>query len=206
MDVILSKIEELKNELKQEISKNHKEMREEFRLLKEEWEEKANIWKEEKTHLENRITKLEENLERQEKEKKKLNIVIKGLDDANKENKETVQKWIEEKLEIQTKIKQVFTVGKDKNKQAVIVKMHNWEAKKEIMQQKKRLYGTKVYIENDLTLKERATQIKLKEIADKLKEEGKRVKIGYKKLIINNVIHIWDEGKEMIKIHDSKNG
>ncbi|KAK4886964.1 hypothetical protein RN001_003235 [Aquatica leii] len=181
-------------------------MREEFRLLKEEWEEKANIWKEEKTHLQNRITKLEENLERQEKEKKKLNIVIKGLDDANKENKETVQKWIEEKLEIQTKIEQVFTVGKDKNKQAVIVKMHNWEAKKEIMQQKKRLYGTKVYIENDLTLKERATQIKLKEIADKLKEEGKRVKIGYKKLIINNVIHIWDEGKEMIKIHDSKNG
>ncbi|KAK4874979.1 hypothetical protein RN001_014339 [Aquatica leii] len=170
-------------------------MREEFRILKEKWEEKANIWKEEKTHLENRITKPEENLERQEKENKKLNIVIKGLDDANKEHKKGVQKLIEEKLEIQTKIEQVFTVGKDKNKQAVIVKMHNWEAKKEIMEQKKRLS-----IENHLTLKQKPTQIRLKEMADKLKKDDKRVKIEYKKLIINNLnmsdyVRIWKDIK-----------
>ncbi|KAF5303434.1 hypothetical protein FQR65_LT08234 [Abscondita terminalis] len=68
--------EQIKSKMKAEFAEVKKELKE----VKSEWEENAKIWKADKEKLENRITSLESKLEKQEQEKRKNNIVFKGID------------------------------------------------------------------------------------------------------------------------------
>lgn len=63
------------------------------------------------------------------------------------------------------------------------------------MENKEKLKGTKFYVDNDLTFKERRNREELWKIAKKHREQGKTVKIGYNKLIIDGEVCKWDEWK-----------
>jgi hypothetical protein len=51
----------------------------------------------------------------------------------------------------------------------------------------------RMYIDDDLTKEERETQKKLRELARKERDRGKRVKIGYRKIQINGEWFRWGE-------------
>lgn len=56
---------------------------------------------------------------------------------------------------------ETFKIGRIPGKQVIVVKMENRNEKMAVMRNKNRLKGTKIYIENDLTLKEKHIQDKL---------------------------------------------
>ena len=66
------------------------------------------------------------------------------------------------------------------------------------MTRKKNL-KTGVYIDNDLTQKEREIQGKLKKLAGEKRREGKKTSVGYKKIRIDKKWYIWNERKETLK-------
>ena len=61
------------------------------------------------------------------------------------------------------------------------------------MQNKNKLKGTTIFIENDMTNKEINIQNELKKIAKQEYEKGNKVRIGYQKLTINSKTFDWEE-------------
>jgi hypothetical protein len=53
----------------------------------------------------------------------------------------------------------------------------------------------RMYIDDDLIKGERETQKKLRELARKERDRGKRVKIGYRKIQINGEWFRWERGE-----------
>ena len=208
MDAVLKKLDELKTEanknhadLKAEIAK----MNEEFQKAKIEWEKKAEEWRVEKVELGNRIKKLEEKIERQDRDKRRNNVVIKGVQIEGNQMEEKVEELLRDKLKIVAKVKKGYSVkGKD-DKRIIIAEMDSWENKKEVMKMKGLLKDTNIFIENDQTYEERKIQAELRKIMKEEKEKGRKVKMGYQKIIIDEVRYDWDPIKQAIFKFQPKN-
>jgi len=64
--------------------------------------------------------------------------------------------------------------------------MDSWERKEEIMRRKKKLGGREIYIDNDLTQEKKEVQRKLKEIATGKRADGRRAKVGCRRIEIED--------------------
>lgn len=202
----LAKMEELKElrkmmrEVIQELRNNTQEIKE----LKEEIQKKEERWASEKVELVNRIKKLEDREEKREKEQRKNNIIIKGMGLTENENEQSIKDLIKKSIGVDTVIKRVYNINKKEEWKIILAEVETWEQKREIMLHKNKLKGTKIYIENDLTKEERRIQTELVKIAKDEREKGSRVKIGYKKLVINNVSYEWNEMERGVTETDRK--
>jgi hypothetical protein len=69
------------------------------------------------------------------------------------------------------------------------MEIEEWSGKEKTMKQKGKMREKKetekIFIDNDLTKQEREILKKQRTIAKKEKREGKEVKVGYRKIIIN---------------------
>jgi hypothetical protein len=69
--------------------------------------------------------------------------------------------------------------------------MEEWSEKVKVMKQKGKLREKKeteeIFIDNDLTTQERETQKKQRTIAKEEEREGKKVKVGYRKITMEGV-------------------
>lgn len=63
----------------------------------------------------------------------------------------------------------------------ILTGLDSWETKQEVMKNKSKLKGSSIYIDNDLTRKERDIQGNLVEIAKEEVKKGNRVRIGFRK-------------------------
>lgn len=117
----------------------------------------------------------------QEKRERKNNIVIKGVKIEGRVGKEWVQNFIKEKIRVETKI-----LDCRKSETVIIAKIENEEKKREIMYNKNRLRGERIYIEHDLVWEERKRQEKIGKRAKK-REKGKDVKVGFGRVMMNRV-------------------
>lgn len=79
----------------------------------------------------------------------------------------------------------------------VVAELENWEMKREAMTRKNQLKNRKLYINNNMTYKERQIQNAIRMIANEERQSGKTVKIGYRKLIINEQEFRWKEGESL---------
>ncbi|KAK4881105.1 hypothetical protein RN001_004424 [Aquatica leii] len=142
--------------------------------------------KEENEKLKVRVRNLEAKFEEQNRDKKKLNIVIKGIQVQDALVREKVEEVLQEKISVKPEIREVFRVGKVEASKIIVVTIETWQNKIEIIKKKKTLKGTNIRIENDLTVKEREIQTYIKAFAEKARNEGKRAKIvRYQKLIVD---------------------
>lgn len=114
--------------------------------------------------------------EKTERQNRKKNIIIKGLDVDKVREKMDLEKYIEEALKIEVKIKRVNEIKTKEKRKWMIAELDSWERKREVMEKKRNLEKG-VIIEDDLTRKEREIQEKLREIA---KEEKRRATIKQK--------------------------
>ncbi|KYN30705.1 hypothetical protein ALC56_15004 [Trachymyrmex septentrionalis] len=94
-------------------------------------------------------------------------------------------KFIKESLEINVNIRKASKVQNRENKCTMVVKVENWEEKREIMITKKNLKA-RVFIDNDLTRREREMQKQLKDRAKEEKEKGNNVKVSYEKIFVKD--------------------
>ena len=84
----------------------------------------------------------------------------------------------------------------------VLVQMESLEAKRRIMRNR-RLKGSRIYVDDDLTRSEREIQKTIWEQAKKEEAKGRKVKRGYMKLIIRRSV-LKMGGKEK-KIREKQN-
>lgn len=153
-----------------------------------------------KENLEERMKEMEAKVERQEKEKRRRNLIIKKVE-IQGTIKETVER-IFERIGVQAKVEEAREVGRrglDGKEGMIEVKMETLEDKAMVMRKKANLKGRNERIEDDLTWKERRMQWLIRERAEEEKGKGKRVIIRYGKLIVNGETWVWDQKREVIR-------
>ena len=113
--------------------------------------------------------------------------MIKGWEVHKTESlKETVEVLLRKELNVEGNIKGTYSSGKgQQGRSMVVAELESWEMKREVMARKSRLNGKKLYIDKDMTYKEREIQKQLGEIAEQERKKGSVVRIGYRKITID---------------------
>lgn len=182
-------ISEVKAELKQN-NEEVKQMREEINSMKQEW-------KNNNEDMLSRIKVMERRIEKLEKEKIRNNLIITGIetDTNNREGLiESIENLIRQELRIKVKVRNAYKVSMKK----CIAEMEKWEDKVEILKNKGKLNGKEIYIDSEMTLKEREIQKKIRDYAKEVKSKGARVKVRFQKLEINGRIMKWDHKEQRL--------
>ncbi|KAF2894833.1 hypothetical protein ILUMI_11341 [Ignelater luminosus] len=129
------------------------------------------------------MSHLEMKLEQKDKEDKNKNIVIRGLEVEEKEASKSVEVLIKEKLGISASIEKTDVINMKSNQKIIIVKVTTWKDKKEIMQQKRKLKGTNIFIDEDRTKDERRIQRLIREKSYVEKRKRNKERVGSKKFV-----------------------
>lgn len=217
LDQILSLIKDIKleqREIKNEVKQLRAEQKEINEAMVRMQRDNETIKKEnEEIKMENKAIKQElrtikDTVEKLEKERKKNNVVISGLvtnTNDPKAHEEITKDFIKNNLKINVEIKSITKINEKTN----IIELKNEKHKKEVMRNKAKLknLGTteRIYINEDMTKKEREKQKQIRSIAKVEKEKGKNVKIGYNKVIVDGIEWKWNKDKEEIENPYPKN-
>lgn len=202
MEKLYKMIEEMGKEMKEikteiqssrsEVNDTIKKLGEDIRSIKEELIKKEVEWKKEKMEIYREVQDLKTRLEKQEKDNKRNNIIIKGLEIKNPKMAGTeVENFIQNSLQVSVKVRNAFTIGKQEEKKVTVAEISTFTEKLAIMKNKARLKGNNIYIEDDLTKEEQQIQTAIKKVAREEREKGKKTQIGYRKLKVNNVQYEW---------------
>lgn len=207
----IDKLMEIMLTVKKDTEDIKKELRREMKELREEWKKKQEEWERVKLNFEMRINELESKKDQNEEMKEKIrevlwkeekrerrekrnNIVIKGADIPMKETpREAAEEIVKQNLQVEAPIEEAYWVRGRRGGSFMVVKFKEWQQKMEIMMKKNKLKGKRLFIDNDLTKKERDIQREIAQVARAEKEQGAQVKIGYKKLRVNEKIFKWKE-------------
>lgn len=133
-------------------------------------------------------------LEKKSNSQRRKNIVIKGIQKGNSVLG-TVETFLREALQIETKVKNAYQVGRN-DLSIFVAELESMEVKSQIMRKKYMLRGTEIYIDDDLLKNEREIQKKIRECAKTERDKNRKVKIGYKKICIDDVWYKWNETEE----------
>ncbi|XP_011883055.1 PREDICTED: DNA ligase 1-like [Vollenhovia emeryi] len=152
-----------------------------MRTLEKKIEERREV---NKVVEEKRLSDIEDKLEARERLDRRNNIIIKGLElERGGEARGKVKEFLRMQFGVKEEaIEEVKVVGRETR--MIWVRIRSREEKEEIMSNKNRL-GKEIYIENDLTWKEKVLQRKIGGIARGERAKGKRVKVVYRGMIVD---------------------
>lgn len=189
----------------EEIMQQLKDIRKELQEEREAREEERRRWKEEKKEMMERIKRLEMDQERREREKRKRNLVIKGANIGKVNIEEGIEEFAREKLGVEIRVEKAYEIMKGGNKEGIVVTVKEWEMKRNILIKKKNLERG-IYIDDDLTWREREIQGRLRKMAREEKERGRQVKVGYMKICIEGKWFKWNEREDCLNEEKEKRG
>lgn len=197
-----SMITEMKLEIlhiKEKVSKWENEKKQIIDQLKERERDIA-VEKETRRQLEYRLSQLERKTEKEEKEKRKTNIVITGINSQKGNSPEDISTFVKDKIGVDVTVYETKTI-KTNGTDLTIAKLGSLEQKIAIMKAKWKLKNIpgKIYIDDDLTPMERNIQRKLREIGRQERKKNHYVKVGYQKIKIDEKIYKWDFYSDTIK-------
>lgn len=199
MEDINRKLDNLLHKL-EDISNDNKVFKENFNIMQQRMEERDLKWEEDKKQLISRMELLESRIEHQERRTKRNRFVIKGKKTLEKEEdwETTMKNFIQSELDLKVDIRYAYKQNGAAN--TYIVETENWKQKQLIMQNKNKLKNKDIYIDNDLTKKEREIQFKLRTIAREERQKGKQdVKVTYQKIRIENKWLYWNESSGQLE-------
>jgi len=98
----------------------------------------------------------------------------KKMEKDRKEIKEWAKSLIKEKIGVDCKV-----IGCRESETVIVIKLENAEMKKEIMRNKYKLKGDRIFVENDVSWEERRVQERIIRWAREQKEKGVEIKIGF---------------------------
>lgn len=201
MDQIMQAIENMRADMNKGFQKNREQTENltcELKMIREEMNKKEEEWKKEREALHNKICQMEERMEILERKERGNNIIIKNTEMEGKELSKEVTQFIKKEMKIDVEITEAYEVRKG----IVLAKLKKRSEKRNIMIKKNMLKETQIYVEDDLTYKERQIQKKLREVARKEKAHGKQVKVGYQRITIDKKTYAWTDIEEQL---ESKN-
>lgn len=187
----------LRVEMNGRLQQIEEKMEKGFKSIEEKMDGKLKQIIDENVKLKKNQAELEKRIDQMERREKRNNLIITGLQlKPNETVINSVEGLFGEMVDRKLVIKEAFTIGNKK----VLVKMDNFEDKLSLMKNKMKLKNRsgdqKIYLDDDMTTNERKIQFKARQWANDAKKEGKKVKVGYKKIQINDKWHLWDENKE----------
>jgi len=149
--------------------------------------------------IERRMKEIERRMEMKEREERRKNLVIRGLEVREGKRREAAEELLKE-IGVEMKIKEIWriTAEKERGREAVGIKVEE-EKRGEIWEKKKKLRGRKERILEDWTWKERRMRWRLEEIAREEERRGRKSWIGYGKIKIEGQWWRWDEEEEVLK-------
>lgn len=201
-------IKEIKMEIKEDINEMKKDMQavrrdikqnnEEIIYLREEITRMKQEWDMEKEDLLNQLKSSQHKIEKMEKNQIRNNLVVTGIptnSNSEKELSEKIKNVLETELKIKTTVKRAHRIGENR----CILEMPEWSEKLKVLKAKKNLKGKDIYIDSELTSKEREIQNKIRDRANIGKNNGSTVRVGYQKLVIDGAILKWDPKEQKLR-------
>ncbi|KAI4465545.1 hypothetical protein MML48_3g00012184 [Holotrichia oblita] len=191
--------------LQEEIRKlraEQEQFKEEIKYLRDIREKET----EEIDNLKKQVRTANEEIERLKTEKRRKNVIVQGLEisvNNPKELKTKMENFIEKELGAAIKIESAIKLGE----KTCLIELNSKDDKATVMSNKSKLrnHKQKIYINDDLTKKEREKQKLIRTFAKEETEKGKVVKIGYNRVIVNGEEWRWDKEKDEIKKCMTKN-
>jgi len=189
-------------EMKRRIRELERKLEEKEIRGKEKEKEKGGQNKEE--NMEERIKMIEKNIEGKEREeRRKRNFIMKGVQKEKGDWKWGVEKILKEiGAEVKVESMRRMNVGREERGEMVWVRVEKEEDKKTIWEKKRNLKGKKVWIEEDLTWKEREIRRRLGVMAVEERKKGKYAWVEGDRIKIEGEWWRWDEerkGLERVK-------
>ena len=135
------------------------------------------------------VGKLKKWVEDREKEERRKNIVIRGIrkEDLDRIQEGWIEEMIREKLGLEIRVTKWWISGS-----VIIGSLETEDMKKDIMCNKNKLRGERLFIEQDLTWEERNTQRDIARWVKEEKDRGRIVKIGIGRVKINGIWLKWE--------------
>ncbi|KAL6416560.1 hypothetical protein ACFW04_013367 [Cataglyphis niger] len=148
----------------------------------------------------NRLNEMENRMERREREERRRNVLIKGVEVKEGRRRGAVEELFDS-IGIKAEIEEVRKIGGsvEEGREMMVVRLKNEDQKREIWNKKKLLKGRKERILEDWTWKERRMRWSLERIAKEEEKKGRKVWIGYGKIRIDEKWWRWDEEEEVLK-------
>lgn len=188
----------IERQLKIQVEAAVKEVHERWELREEEWRAERQIWNKEKEEMQGRIKGLEWERERKKREERRTNIVIKGEEFEEGNIGEKVEEFVRKNLSIEIGVEKAYIAkggGEGRKGKVVIAKLKNWDMKRQVMSRKRGLKRG-IYIDDDLTEKERNIQRQARRRVKEERERGKEARVGYMKIKVGEKWLTWNEREE----------
>lgn len=123
-----------------------------------------------------------------ERRSRKKNIFIRGIRTVGTKIKEEIKGIIKEKLNEAIYIKRTRAIGG-----GLVVELESMENKIEIMRKRRMLQGVNLWLEDDLTEREKEIKKWLEMVAKEERELGTEAQLGYQKIKLQGIWFEWDE-------------
>lgn len=134
------------------------------------------------------------------RERRKKNLVFKDVRKVKEGSKEEIKNICKE-IGVDIEIEEIRKVkmGREEKGDMLIVKVRSEENKRKILENKRKLKGRSVWIEEDLTFKERKMRWNLRRVAEEERRKGRTVRMGNGRIWVENAWWFWDEDDEVLR-------
>lgn len=148
--------------------------------------------------LEERVKKMEWKAEIDEKQLRRRNLMFKGVKGGEGNLKKRVAN-ISREIGVEIEIEELRSVkmGREDRGELVTVKVRSKENKRKIRENKGKLKGRDIWIEEDLTFRARKIRWILRRFAEEKRKKALRV--GYGKVWLEGIWWFWNEEKELLR-------
>lgn len=196
---MLSVLVQSMNEVKEQMTSNHDELKKEIKnnrdsieKMKKDYEERDKKWQKEKEEMKATIQVLNKRIEAQDRRTRSNNVIVSGLKNVNMAPIEMIKNLFKNELQVECNIKSASILKRQEASVIIIAELDNRIDKINIMENKSKLKGKDIYIDNDYTQEEREIQRSIRMRAKEEKQKGKRIKIFYNKLMIEDKMWVWN--------------
>lgn len=176
------------------IEKLRTDFNKEINALTNKFETAINSWQQEKVKLVAKQSELENRLDRMERQEKRNNVVITGLNEVVGPDKvkSAVADLFTNNIGVKVSINDAFQIKLRSGKTKVIVKLNSFDDKRSIMASKKSL-PKDIYVDDDLISKDQFLRFKAREFVRGIRKDGMNIKLRTGTVTIDGVVHAWEE-------------
>lgn len=172
------------------IAENNKQQENRIRMLQEGLAKPASTTL---PNAEDRLMEIEQRLEKQDRARRKLNVIIKGLDATPNTVKEITTNFLHSRFHRNDCLADARVIGSNSNSEAILATLKSWEDKLAILRMKKSVLGNQqIFIEHDNTPTERVIERHLRKVEKVERAKGKEVVRAYGRLRIDGVWLPWN--------------
>jgi hypothetical protein len=148
--------------------------------------------------LDRRVREMEKREKMRDREIRRKNVIVKGLKVKEGKRLEAVEGLMKE-IGAKVEVKEVWRVGAAQNgEEMVVVRMGSEEQRREVWEKKKGMKDKSVWIMDDQTWKERKMRWKIEKIAREEEGKGRKVRVGYGRIRIDDRWWKWSEEEEVL--------